>query len=99
MTSEKLEREAIQALRRSYGEVGLPEFSKDPFELFHAWLKAAVETPVIVEANALVLSTVDGNQPSSRTVQETHSGVEDTDLCEGRRTDSVHEMSPLPSRW
>ena len=68
MTSEKLEREAIQALRRSYGEVGLPEFSKDPFELFHAWLKAAVETPVIVEANAMVLSTVDGNQPSSRTV-------------------------------
>jgi pyridoxamine 5'-phosphate oxidase len=74
MASEKLDREAkldrleIAALRRSYGEVGLADFPADPFDLFHAWLKAAAENPIIVEANAMVLSTVDGNQPSSRTV-------------------------------
>jgi pyridoxamine 5'-phosphate oxidase len=66
--SEKLDREAIAALRRSYGEVGLSSISADPFELFHAWLKEAAENPLIVEANAMVLSTVDGDQPVSRTV-------------------------------
>jgi pyridoxamine 5'-phosphate oxidase len=58
----------IAALRRSYGEVGLLDFPAGPFDLFHEWLKAAAENPVIVEANAMVLSTVDGVQPSSRTV-------------------------------
>ena len=64
----KIEREAISAMRRSYGEVGLDQIPTDPFDLFHAWLKDAVENPYIVEANAMVVSTVDGNQPSSRTV-------------------------------
>lgn len=64
----KIEREAISAMRRSYGEVGLDQIPADPFDLFHAWLKDAVENPYIVEANAMVVSTVDGNQPSSRTV-------------------------------
>lgn len=66
--SEKLERDAIAALRRSYGEVGLAEIPDDPFSLFHSWLKEAASNPVIVEANAMVLSTVSGDQPSSRTV-------------------------------
>jgi pyridoxamine 5'-phosphate oxidase len=68
MASEKLNREAIATLRRSYGEIGLADIPADPFELFHAWLAAAVENPLIVEANAMVLSTVDSLQPSSRTV-------------------------------
>jgi len=71
MTSENPDREArleIAALRRSYGEVGIEDFPSDPFDLFHEWLKAAAENPIIVEANAMVLSTVKGNQPSSRTV-------------------------------
>ncbi|MEN9324671.1 MAG: hypothetical protein RL414_425, partial [Actinomycetota bacterium] len=50
--SEKLERDAIAALRRSYGEVGLAEIPDDPFSLFHSWLKEAASNPVIVEANA-----------------------------------------------
>ena len=64
----KLEREAIQELRRSYGDVGLADIAADPFELFHAWLKDGIENPLVVEANAMVLSTVDGGQPVSRTV-------------------------------
>jgi pyridoxamine 5'-phosphate oxidase len=66
--SEKLDREAIAALRRSYGEVGLSSITADPFELFHLWLKEAAQNQLIVEANAMVLSTVDGDQPVSRTV-------------------------------
>ncbi|MEI6038647.1 MAG: pyridoxamine 5'-phosphate oxidase [Actinomycetes bacterium] len=66
--SDKLEREAIRELRRSYGDVGLAQFPADPFELFHAWLKDGLTNPLIVEANAMVLSTVDENQPVSRTV-------------------------------
>ena len=64
----KIEREAISAMRRTYGEVGLDQIPTDPFDLFHAWLKDAAENPFIVEANAMVVSTVDGVQPSSRTV-------------------------------
>ncbi len=66
--SENLDRQAIAALRRSYGEVGLSSITANPFELFHLWLKEAVENPLIVEANAMVLSTVDGEQPVARTV-------------------------------
>ena len=66
--SDKLYREAIRELRRSYGDVGLAQFPADPFELFHAWLKDGLTNPLIVEANAMVLSTVDENQPVSRTV-------------------------------
>ncbi len=65
---QKLEREAIQQLRRSYGDVGLADIPGDPFNLFHMWLKDGVSNPLIVEANAMVLSTVDGDQPVSRTV-------------------------------
>ena len=65
---EKLEREAIRELRRSYGDAGLAEIPSDPFDLFHAWFKDGIANPLIVEANAMVLSTVDGEQPVSRTV-------------------------------
>jgi pyridoxamine 5'-phosphate oxidase len=65
----ELDREAIRAMRRSYGEVGLEDLSNDPFLAFADWLKQAHENAFIVEANAMVLSTLDaGEQISTRTV-------------------------------
>jgi pyridoxamine 5'-phosphate oxidase len=63
-------REDISAMRRQYGEVGLLESAlpKDPVELFNNWLLEAAGNDVVVEANAMVLSTSIDNQPSSRTV-------------------------------
>jgi pyridoxamine 5'-phosphate oxidase len=63
-------REDISAMRRQYGEVGLLESAlpKDPVELFNTWLLEAAGNDVVVEANAMVLSTSIDNQPSSRTV-------------------------------
>jgi pyridoxamine 5'-phosphate oxidase len=63
-------REDISAMRRHYGEIGLSEsdLPNEPISLFNSWLKAAAEYEVIVEANAMVLSTVSDNSPSSRTV-------------------------------
>ena len=45
-------------MRRSYGEIGLETLPQDPFAAFAEWLKAASENPVIVEANAMVLTTI-----------------------------------------
>ena len=65
----ELDREAIRAMRRSYGEVGLDILPSDPFIAFADWLKQAHENSFIVEANAMVLSTLDaGEQISTRTV-------------------------------
>ena len=63
-------REDISAMRRQYGEAGLLESAlpKDPVELFNTWLLEAAANEVVVEANAMVLSTAIDNQPSSRTV-------------------------------
>ena len=69
----------IRQMRRSYGEVGLHEsaVAKEPIAQFTTWLKEASENPYIVEANAMVLSTIesvtepDGSthlRPASRTV-------------------------------
>jgi pyridoxamine 5'-phosphate oxidase len=65
-----MDRAAINAMRRSYGEQGLSEsnISSDPISQFQIWLKEAAENSVIVEANAMVLSTVNGDSPTSRTV-------------------------------
>ena len=65
-----LNRDQIRAMRRSYGEVGLSEADvpADPIALFKSWLEEASQNPVIVEANAMILSTVDGDGPQSRTV-------------------------------
>jgi pyridoxamine 5'-phosphate oxidase len=67
---QPLTRDAIRAMRRSYGETGLTEQNSpaDPLELFHQWLAQAAANEFIVEANAMVVGTVSGNQPSSRTV-------------------------------
>jgi len=54
----KMERDAIRAMRRSYGEVGLESLPADPFEAFHLWLSEAASNDFIVEANAMVLTTL-----------------------------------------
>jgi pyridoxamine 5'-phosphate oxidase len=54
----QLERDAIRAMRRSYGEVGLESLPDDPFAAFHSWLSEAAANQFIVEANAMVLSTL-----------------------------------------
>ena len=69
MTDEIFSREEIRAMRRSYSDAGLETLPNNPFESFAMWLKAAHENSVIVEANAMVLSTLasDG-QITTRTV-------------------------------
>ena len=62
-------RAEISAMRRSYGEAGLASLPADPFAAFTAWLAEASANPVIVEANAMVLSTLGGDGDiSTRTV-------------------------------
>ena len=67
---EGLNREQIQAMRRAYGEIGLREsdIAADPIMQFYSWLSEAALNPVVVEANAMVLSTVGEKGPQSRTV-------------------------------
>lgn len=61
-TSMSEEREAIAAMRRSYGEAGIGELPANPIEAFHLWLKDAAANPVVIEANAMVLSTYGVNK-------------------------------------
>jgi len=61
-------RAAIRQMRRSYGEAGLVDLNPDPIAQFGAWLALAASNPMVVEANAMVLSTSIGEQISSRTV-------------------------------
>ena len=67
---DALDREAISQMRKSYGEIGLVEsaLDKDPIKQFSRWLAEAAKNQVIVEANAMVLSTTENSAPSSRTV-------------------------------
>ncbi len=63
-----MNREEIQSMRRSYSEreLALPA---DPIAAFRGWLKEAAEAPAIVEANAMVLSTIGSDElVQSRTV-------------------------------
>jgi pyridoxamine 5'-phosphate oxidase len=69
MENEGFTRDQIRAMRRSYSDVGMETLPADPIEAFSIWLKQAHENTVIVEANAMVLSTVHpDNQISTRTV-------------------------------
>jgi len=69
MSDEIVTREEIRAMRRSYGDAGLETLPTDPFEAFAMWLKQAHENPIIVEANAMVLSTLaSDSQINTRTV-------------------------------
>jgi pyridoxamine 5'-phosphate oxidase len=63
-------RQDISAMRRHYGEIGLTEseLPDDPLALFNSWLADAAANEIVVEANAMVLSTVTNDGPSSRTV-------------------------------
>ena len=63
-------REDIAAMRRQYGEHGLieGELPLNPIELFNTWLTQAADNEIVVEANAMVLSTEVDDQPTSRTV-------------------------------
>lgn len=65
-----LDRAAISAMRKSYGEKGLVEgeLNSDPILQFQSWLADAANNPVIVEANAMVLSTLHSGAPIARTV-------------------------------
>lgn len=69
MAEEIVTRDEIRAMRRSYSDAGLESLPENPFEAFASWLKDAHENPVIVEANAMVLSTVTADsQINTRTV-------------------------------
>ena len=62
-------RAKISAMRRSYGEVGLEKLPADPFVAFEQWMVEAAANEIIVEANAMVLSTADGSgEITTRTV-------------------------------
>lgn len=66
----EIDRDAIRAMRRSYGEQGLSEesVSANPIKQFQNWLQEAAANNFIVEPNAMVLSTMDDTGPTSRTV-------------------------------
>jgi pyridoxamine 5'-phosphate oxidase len=67
--SEELGGLDIPAMRRSYSDRGLNEVPANPFILFDQWLGEAHANAAIVEANAMVLSTVDhAGEITSRTV-------------------------------
>jgi pyridoxamine 5'-phosphate oxidase len=61
MSNQGFNRDEIRAMRLSYGREGIGELSADPFAAFADWLRQAHENPIIVEANAMVLSTVDSD--------------------------------------
>ena len=63
-----MDREAISQMRKSYGEIGLDKSDPNPIKQFTIWLAEAAANPMVVEANAMVLSTVSNGAPSSRTV-------------------------------
>ena len=69
MADEIVTKEEVRAMRRSYGDAGLETLPDDPFEAFAMWLKQAHENTIIVEANAMVLSTLTiDSQIETRTV-------------------------------
>jgi pyridoxamine 5'-phosphate oxidase len=68
-SQQSLTRDAIRAMRRSYGDVGLETLPGDPLAAFSIWLAEAAANEYVVEANAMVLSTLGANEEiSTRTV-------------------------------
>jgi pyridoxamine 5'-phosphate oxidase len=72
-TPDETTRQKISAMRRSYGVEGISDLGPDPIVAFTSWLHEAAENEFIVEANAMVLSTLgntaDGSDAiSTRTV-------------------------------
>ena len=67
--NQSLTRDAIRSMRRSYGDAGLENLPGDPLAAFSSWLAEAAANEYIVEANAMVLSTLGANEEiSTRTV-------------------------------
>ena len=66
----EINRETIRAMRLSYGQAGLTEadLASDPIEQFKKWLSEASENIMVVEANAMVLSTITDGAPVGRSV-------------------------------
>jgi pyridoxamine 5'-phosphate oxidase len=54
----EIQRDEIRAMRRSYGEAGIDSLPSDPFVAFQQWLTEAAANEFVVEANAMVLSTL-----------------------------------------
>ncbi len=96
--SADLTPEAIKAMRRSYGDAGLheTEFGTDPIAGFKKWLADAAANPVVVEANAMVLSTADGDQPSSRTVLLKDFSAEGFSFFTNYNSHKGYELSSNP---
>ena len=66
---KSLTRDAIRSMRRSYGDAGLENLPGDPLAAFSNWLAEAAANEYIVEANAMVLSTLGTDEEiSTRTV-------------------------------
>jgi pyridoxamine 5'-phosphate oxidase len=66
-------RKDVAAMRRSYGVEGITDLGPNPLDAFATWLQEAAVNDYIVEANAMVLSTLgssaDGSDAiSTRTV-------------------------------
>lgn len=55
---EKTTRQEISAMRRSYGVEGITDLGADPISAFTSWLHEAADNEYIVEANAMILSTL-----------------------------------------
>jgi pyridoxamine 5'-phosphate oxidase len=58
----------ISQMRRSYGERGIESTPSSPLELFHLWLAEAAANDYVIEANAMVIATVEDQAPFTRTV-------------------------------
>jgi len=69
-TMSEINRDTIRAMRLSYGQAGLTEadLASDPIEQFKKWLGEARENIMVVEANAMVLSTITDGAPVGRSV-------------------------------
>ena len=61
MSNNDVSRDEIRAMRFSYGQSGIGELATNPFVAFADWLRQARDNPLIVEANAMVLSTLDSD--------------------------------------
>jgi pyridoxamine 5'-phosphate oxidase len=66
----EINRDTIRAMRLSYGQAGLSEsdVAGDPIAQFKKWLGEASENIMVVEANAMVLSTITDGAPIGRSV-------------------------------
>jgi len=69
MSDKRFSRAEVSQMRLSYGAAGIGVLNADPFVAFADWLREAHENPLIIEANAMVLSTLDADsQITTRTV-------------------------------